>query len=504
MNIHGLPGFPESYWLSSINVPEYPDLKAGPVFDAAIIGGGFAGITTAFFLKQAGMKVAVLESKRILTGVTGNTTAKISSQHRLIYSSLLDRFGLEDSQRYAAANQAAIQKINSLVLERNIDCDFSFQSFYVYALDEGYLKQVEKEVDSAAKSGLPVSFVSKVPLPFDTRGALRLDNQAQFHPVKFLAALASAIPGNGSFIFENTRILDFEHGDVCTLTEEKGKVQARNVVVATNYPIFNKEGLYFARLKPGRAYAIAFKTGHPPLEGMFIDADEEGIALRMQPDKNDHLLILSGANHSPGHGADTRENYRKLEKSARQIYGDISIEYSWSTQDNMPYDLVPYIGHIAPGRNNVFVATGFGKWGMTTSMIAGTIISDLIQGKENSWARIYDPVRFHPDASSAKNLISQNTHVLSTLVGEHLSGTPDLASLEPGQGKVVHSDGEKLAAYKDEQGKITRLSPKCTHMGCIVHWNDAELSWDCPCHGSRFKYSGEVIHSPAVKDLPAQ
>lgn len=501
MNLHGIQGEASSYWIASSRQASYPELENDLTVDVAIIGGGFAGIISALFLKEAGLKVAILEGDRILKGVTGNTTAKITSLHRLVYHDLIKRFGREKAGQFAESNQAAIEKIDSLVKERKIDCGFSRLPFYTYATGEEALRRIEDEVKAAQELGLPASFTGEIPLPVRVRGAVYFENQAQFHPCKFLVELASSIAGDGSHIFEKSRARHIEYGKACNVITDSASIKAEKVIIATNFPVFDKQGMYFARLKPSRSYAVACDIKDPFPRGMFIDAEKEGYAWRGENDNTQDLVIVSGSSHPAGHGGDHRENYRELERAANAAYAEALVKYSWSSQDNIPFDGAPYIGKATPFHNNVFVATGFSKWGMTLSVVAGMILTDLIQGKKNSWIDIYNPLRFIPDGSSAKKLVSENVHVVKMFVKDHISGVPDISVLKEGDAQVVEDKGTKVAAFKDEQGNIYRLSPNCTHLGCVLSWNNAERTWDCPCHGSRFKYSGEVIHGPAVKAL---
>lgn len=501
-NQHGLPGTAESYWIASTAASDYPTLPAGMWVDVAVIGGGFVGIMSAVLLKEAGLSVALIEGRKLLTGVTGYTTAKITSLHKLIYSHLMSRLDRERSQQYADSNQAALEKIASMVAERGIDCDFSRRPFYTYAETDAGLRKVEEEVKAAQELRLPATFVDAVPLPFRIRGAVRFDNQAQFHPRKFLLALAPGIPGNGSFIFENTRATDVDEGEPCLVSTNRGTIKARDVIIATNYPFINLPGLYFARLRPERSYAVGITLKERFPEGMFIGAEETGYSFRSQPLEDGELVIVGGEGHKTGRGGDTTHYYGEIEKRLNRMYDSPDVKYSWSTQDNTTIDMVPYIGRLTPAHNHVFVATGFGQWGMTTSVVSAMVLSEMVQGRASPWARVYNPSRFNADTSAAKNLISENISNVKTLFGEHLTESPDVSQLRPGEGKLVQMKGKRAAGYEDEQGRRYLLSPNCVHMQCLVHWNNAEKTWDCPCHGSRYSHTGEVIHAPASRNLP--
>jgi len=500
-NNHGVPGEAESFWISSTAGSRFPVQQQDITVDVAIIGGGYVGIAAAFLLKEAGLEVAVVEARRIVRGVTGYTTAKITSLHRLIFKHVIDKFGTEQAGQYAEANQAAIDKIEAIAGLKNIPCNFSRLPFYTFAETDEYVEKLEDEVKAAQSLGLPASFVQTAPLPFATKGAVRLDNQAQFHPRKFLLALAMTIPGNRSFIFEQTRAVDVEDGEPCTVTTDKGKIKAANVIIATNFPVHDKDGLYFARLEIMRSYVLGVRIQQPFAAGMFIGAEKTGHSFRSHPVEDGEILIVGGEDHVTGHEPDTVQRYQNLAEYVNRIYDNPRIEYSWSTQDNITVDNVPYIGKLSPLKKHLFVATGFGQWGMTSGMAAAIILTDLVQGLTNPWADVFDPSRLKPDTSAAKKLVSQNMKVVKKMVGGHLSGKKELSEVAAGEGKIVEADKQRAAAYRDGQGNLFLLSPNCTHMGCVVTWNTAERTWDCPCHGSRFNYDGEVVHSPAVKGL---
>ncbi len=499
---HRIPGKDASFWFEGIPEREYPRLEGDYSFDVAVIGGGAAGIAVAACLKEAGFTVALVEARRLLHGVTGGTTAKVTSQHRLVYADLIRHFGREKAGRYALSNQAAVGKIASLVTERRIDCDFEEVPFFVYARDDNRLQKVEQEVEAADSLGLPAAFSTGAELAFNVSGVLRMENQARFHPVKFFSALAGSIAGNKSYVFEGSRVIRLEHGKVCTIVTDRGSIKARFVVVATNSPIFDKEGGYFARLHPHRSYALAAHVTTDVSDAMFIDADPDGYALRFQPAPDGGwLAIISGGNHTPGHPDDTTRYYKALADHCEELYPGAVITHSWSAQDVEAVDRVPYIGRLEPLHGNVYVATGFAKWGMTSAFVAGELLADLLQEKQNPDAELYNPLRFHADASVAKKLLSENTHVIEMFMKERIKGVPEIKDLAPGEGRVGDLEGRRVAVSRDEEGVIHKVSPNCTHMGCVLHWNNAEMTWDCPCHGSRFDNLGRVIQSPANKDL---
>ncbi len=497
-----LPGKPVSLWIDTTPETNFAALKEGVTVDVAVIGGGIAGITSALLLKRDGAHVAVIEAGRVVKSVTGNTTAKITSLHHLIYDHLINAFGLEGAQAYANAQQLAIEKIAALVADYGIDCDFTRTDAYTYTEVEEELERITAEVEAAIKLNLPASYVETTPLPFPVKGAVRFSNQARFHPRKYLLALIEKINGDGSHVFEETRALDIAEEDKeCRVTTTHGVVTARNVILATHFPFYD-HAMYFSRMSPKRSYVIGCRLNAPAPEGMFISSSEPFRSFRSnRAEDGGEIWMVGGENHKTGQGGDTRERYRNLERYAHERFDVKAIEYRWSTQDNNTVDRVPYIGKSTPASKRIYVATGFGGWGMTNGTVAGLLLSDQIAGRENDWSFVFDPNRFKP-VTSAVDFVKENLNVAKHFVADRI-GVPDeekLPELAEGEGRVVESDGEKIAACK-VAGASHAVSAICTHMGCVVDWNKAEKSWDCPCHGSRFNYDGKVIQGPANKDL---
>jgi glycine/D-amino acid oxidase-like deaminating enzyme/nitrite reductase/ring-hydroxylating ferredoxin subunit len=497
-----LPGRAESYWMATTPESGYPSLSGDIRVDVAVLGGGIVGITSAFLLKEAGaLSVAVIEADRILTGVTGHTTAKVTSQHHLIYDRLLSKFGRRKAKQYAESNQAAIEKIASIVDSRNVACDFVRKPAYVYASSEESAGKILSEVEAAKNLGLPASFREDLPLPFKTYGSVRFDNQAQFHPRKYLCALAREIEGDGCHIFEKTRALKMQGNSPITITTDKGTIRAHKVIQATHFPINDKPGMMFQRLYQSRSYVLGVRIRDSFPQGMFINAEEPVRSLRSQPSDGGELILVSGEGHRTGEGDHEIDHYRNLEKWIRSVYSVNSIDYRWSTQDTVSIDNLPYIGRLPSESENSFVATGFRKWGMTTGTAAAMILTDLVLGRSNPWEEVYDPSRFKP-IESAKKLFSQVAEATKGLVGDRITSPSEKAAdIAPREGAIVKIEGERVAAYRDRDGVLHTLDPACRHMGCIVSWNSAEKTWDCPCHGSRYFAEGGVIDSPTVYGL---
>ena len=500
---HGLPGRHESFWMETAPETSYPPLPGDLETDVAVVGGGITGITTAVLLKQAGYTVAVIEGDRISRGVTGHTTAKVTSLHRLIYRELVDRFGGSRAKQYADANQAAIGTIASLVLDYDIPCDFIRKPAYTYAESEDSRDLVAAEADAARSLGLPAAFVDDVPLPGRTYGAVQFADQAQFHPLNYLMRLASLIPGDGSQIFEKTRALEVrDEKSRCTVRTDRWTVTARSVVLATHYPFYDGPGFYYARMEPSRSYVLGIRTDEPFPEGMFINAEGPAHSWRSQPASGGELVLVGGMEHRTGENVDTREHYRRLEGYARSVYPVKSVDYRWSAQDYITIDGVPYIGPLADGHENVYIATGFRKWGMTNGTAAAMILTDMIRGRQSPWAEVYAPDRFRPMAS-IQRFLAHNIEVAEKYIGGVISRpSGDLRDVQPGEGRILMIEGRKTGIYRDQEGRVHAVNPTCTHMGCVAAWNSAEETWDCPCHGSRYSVDGRVIHGPAVRGLP--
>lgn len=492
---------PMPYWVATTPNTNYPSLKEDIKVDVVIIGGGLVGLSTAYMLVKSGVKVALLEVDKIVKGTTGHTTAKITSQHGLIYNRVKNNFNEDMAKLYADANQNAIEKMESIIKENNIDCDFIRQDSYIYTMEDKYVKKICDEAELASRLGISAHYLDKIPLPFSVKAAVRFDNQAQFHPRKYLLSLADIVTKSGCQIYENTKVRDIDEGTPCTvITQNDCKVTADYVVLASHFPFYDSLGLYFARMYPERSYGLATRVKDVYPGGMYITAEDPGRSIRSQSDENGQILIISGEHHRTGTGDDMNMHYEKLIEFAYDSFTLEDVLYRWSTQDYKTIDYVPYIGRINADNPNVFVATGFKKWGMTTSTVSAMIISDLILNRKSPWEEVYNPAR-RLSLSAVGNFILDNASVAKHLISGKLEILSNDIDLEVGEGKVVNVDGQRIGAFKDEKGKVHMVDTTCTHMGCEVQWNSAERSWDCPCHGSRFTYEGDIIDGPALNPL---
>lgn len=484
----------ESLWLDTTPGTDFPRLEEDVSTETVIVGGGITGLTTAHILGSRDVDTVLLEKDRIVEKVTGHTTAKITSLQGTRYSNILSSFDRRKAERYAQANQEAVEKIADTVEKEGIECGFRRSPTYTYAATNQEKQMVKEELEAAKKAGLPVSRTD-TPLPFETSVAVKLDGQAYFHPRKYLLELAEAIEDRGGRIFEQTRVKGFETGSPHKIETDLAMVNADSVVIATHFPFYDA-GFYFARMYPRYSYAVAVKT-QEMLEGMFISPGENFRSVRPAPG---NYLIIGGEGHPTGHGGDTEHRYQRLEGWARENFEVESVDYRWSTQDYTTVDYVPYVGGM-PFTEDVYLATGFGGWGMTNGTVAAEIISDLVTGNENPWTEVYSPSRVKP-VRTGRRLLHRNWHAVKMFVQDRLKQRQSrLSELRRGEAEVMEIDGEKVAAYRDEQGELHTVSAVCTHLRCIVSWNNAEKTWDCPCHGSRFDYHGKVIDGPANREL---
>ncbi len=416
-------------------MPQFETLSGGKKTKVLIIGGGLTGILCAYYLKQAGVDYILCEADRIANGVTRNTTAKITSQHSLIYQTLSQH----KRKLYLEANEDALNEYKNLC--KNIDCDFEEKPSYVYSLRGR--RRIEAEIKALMQIGYTAEFTNNIPLPIRIDGAVVFKNQAQFNPLKFISAIAENLN-----IYENTKITELRDN---VAISERSIIHAEKIIVATHFPFINKHGSYFLKMYQHRSYVIALKNADN-VDGMFVDESDTGLSFR---DYKDWLLIGGGSHRTGKDGG----NWTELEEFAKKHYPKASIDFRFATQDCMTLDSVPYIGQYSKNTPSLFVATGFNKWGMTSSMVAAKLLTDLITEKENKYASLFNPSRsiIHPQ------LFANAGHSVINL--------------------------------------LTPTSPRCPHLGCALKWNKDEHSWDCPCHGSRFSDSGELLDNPATDDL---
>jgi glycine/D-amino acid oxidase-like deaminating enzyme/nitrite reductase/ring-hydroxylating ferredoxin subunit len=490
-----------SLWLETADRPTRRRLQRNRRLQVVVLGGGITGLTAALLFAREGRTVALLEARRIGAGATGHTTAKLSSLHGLTYARLVERHGDELARRYGEANEAGIARIAGLVEELGIDCELRRKPNFTYAESAGDARQVRAEAEAAARLGLPAEYVEEVDLPFPVAGAVRFDNQAEFHPVKYLTGLVRALEAAGGEIFEGTMAVSVSEGSPCRVETEQGRtVRADHVIVATHIPFLDR-GLFFARTHPERSYVVAGRVDGDAPEGMYLSTEKPAHSIRAHRlEDGRRFLLVGGESHKTGQ-ADAAERFARLGDYAHRRLGLQALEYHWATQDNMPLDGVPYVGKLHPLARELYVATGYRKWGLAMGVAAAELLVDLVDRRANPFGELFDPGRMRLRAS-LPTLARENANVGLHFFSDRLLRRGSAGDLARGQGNVVGAGLKQRAVYRGTDGRTHSLSARCTHLGCIVAWNSAERTWDCACHGSRFAATGEVIQGPAVRPLP--
>ncbi|MBE5801552.1 MAG: FAD-dependent oxidoreductase [Clostridiales bacterium] len=428
-----------SLWPDTVQLPSFEPLRSDIKTDILIIGGGLAGILCAFMLQNAGVAYALVEERKICSGVTKNTTAKITVQHGLFCDQMLRTLGAEKTQMYLKANQQALDTYRQLCA--GIDCDFEAAGNAVYSLNS--YSRLDRELSALHRLGVPAVMMELLPLPMRTFGAVSVPNQAQFNPLKFIAAIAKEL-----HIYEHTPVLELAPGRARTA---HGVIHADCIIVATHFPMLNKHGSYFLKLYQHRSYVLALKNASN-VQDMYVDEADKGLSFRSYGD----LLLLGGGSHRTGKKGG---GWKELHDFARLHYSEAQVVCQWATQDCMTLDSVPYIGQYAKHTPGLYVFTGFNKWGMTNAMAGAILLRDLLLGKQPDWASVFSPSRsmLHPQLA--------------------------------------------INAAESSLGLLTPTVPRCPHMGCALKYNPQEHSWDCPCHGSRFTNAGKRINNPATGDM---
>ncbi len=489
-----------SYWVDTTKRPEFPKLDKDIDTDICIIGAGITGIMTAYMLLNKGFKITLIDKGEICSGVTENTTAKITSQHGLIYNYLEVTFGTEFAKLYLESNEKAIRTIEDIVKKENIDCDFMRTDNYIYTCTEEYLQRIKDEVETVNRLGLNAELIENTKLPFDIKLGIKFPNQAKFHPLKYLYKIVEILKENDVQIYTNSKVVKVEEkGDGYKVETEENEIDAKYVVMATHYPIKNFPGLHFLKMYQDRSYVITIEPRSKITEGMYISAETPVASFRPI---NEEFLIIGGSDHKTGeNGVDIEVAYKSLETYAKEIYPSMKVKYRWATQDCVSLDKVPYIGNFSNIMPNIYIATGYKKWGMTTSHVAAEIIRDKILGKENKYEEIYKATRMQAlkNYKEFGNMLRQSAYSLG--INKIKPSKYKLEDLEKDSGGVIEYEGKKVGVYKDKDGKIYAVEPYCKHLGCELTWNNLEKTWDCPCHGSRYDYKGKLITEPSVKDL---
>lgn len=488
-----------SLWMATTVAPEHGRLHDTLDAEVVIVGAGMVGLTTGWLLADAGLEVVVVEADGLAAGVSGYTTAKLTAGHGLIYSHLRN-LDADAPRLYAESQLAGLALASDLCERHGIDCDLEALPNYVVAETEDDLERLKAEEEASRLAGLRTEVVADPGVaPFPAVGALRLADQRQFHVRKYLLGLARILGEAGGRIFDRSRVVEITGDGPYVVRTADGSVRARVVVVATHYPIV-EQGFFATRIHPRRSYVVAAALTVSEPEGMFINVGSPTRSLRTAPlPDGGRLLLVGGEGHRVGQDDDSSARYAALERFMREHFAVGETMFRWSTQDNHSVDRLPYVGRLG-GEGQLYVATGFAGWGMTNGSAAALTISDAIQGRRSPWAALYDPERTHLRAS-AKSFLVENVNVAAQQLRGRTREAVAPDGLQPGQGAVVSIDGSEQALSRDSEGELHAVSATCTHMGCTVTWNNAESTWDCPCHGSRFAPDGTVLHGPALRPL---
>ena len=492
-----------SYWLSSTKEePKFNKIDKNYECDICIIGAGITGLTCGYYLSKLGFKVIIIEKDTIGQKASGRTTGKITYEHNLIYDYLIRSYGEKLAKAYLKANKEAIYNIKNIIDTENIDCDFEYLSNYIYTTNQSELTKIHAEIKALKLLGEEPEFLTKIDLPFKIAGAIETKNQAQFNSVKYMNGLAKSIIKNNSLIFENSTASDFKKvGDNYITYVNNYEIKCSNIIVATHYPFKKISGFYFAKMYQSTSYVIAVDTHSNLFDGMYINTSQPIFSFRTAKFKDKRLLIIAGCDHKTGFAPNTEDTYNILENISKKYFPNSEILYKWNTRDCISLDKIPYIGSYSSTLPGAYVATGFNKWGITSSNVAANIITDEILGKENKYAFVFNSLRFKPlkNRTELKNMTKQ---VFKSFVTNKINvPNEELSKIKKDNGGIIKIDGHDIGIYKDASGNIYAVKPTCTHLGCLLTWNNLDKTWDCPCHGSRFNFMGKNIYDPAFKNL---
>ncbi len=488
-------------WLDSGVIQKFPAQIGEVIVDVCIVGAGITGLMAAEILKRAGKTVAVIDMNRVGQAETGHTSAHLTEMLDIDFNDLISNFGLSGAKQVAKSVRIAISKIEDTVTEREINCDFRRVAGWQYTEKRSEIDEIENEADAALRIGISCELFDDMPMNRKIARAIRLDRQAQFQPIAYLSALAKTIPGEGSFVFENTRMMKVDEGEPCRVTTDRGVILANDVILATNVPTTSRLMLQ-TKIASYRTYCIAIRERAPiDLKNLFWDIDEPYHYIRSAEFNGVPHIVIGGEDHKTGQDDHTGRHFQKLEDWAHERFSIDQVTHRWSGQVIEPVDGLPYIGRNSLS-DHTYVATGFSGTGLTFGTVAAMLLSDLILGIENPWAEIYQATRIKPLAGM-REFLSENIDFPSRYVGDRVSQAQksDTHDLRENQGAIVRIGTKKVAAYRDPGGELHVMSPVCPHMGCYVHWNEAEISWDCPCHGARFGPTGHLLNGPAFQDL---
>ena len=494
----------KSLWLEEKGeeLKKFDTINSDKECDVCIIGGGITGLTSAYYLSELGLKVIIVEKDYIGQKASGNTTGKITFQHNLIYNYLINSYDKKYAKAYLEANKEAISNIKNIIDTQKIECDFEYQSNYVYTVNQSELTDINAEVKALNELDIDAEFVTNSELPLKIAGAVKIKNQAQFNIAKYMLGLTEAILKNNAQIFCKSTAYDFDKTkDGYVTFVNDFKIKSKYIIVASHYPFKKISGFYFTKMYQSTSYVLGIDTHSKLFDGMYINPTEPIYSFRTATYKDKRLLILVGADHKTGFAPELEDTYLRLENMAKKYYPKSEVLYRWNTRDCISLDKIPYIGALSSMMPNVYVATGFNKWGITSSNVAANIIKDKILQKENKYSFVFDSLRLKP-VKNRDELKNMGAQVFKSFIVNRIKiPKEEVSKIENDNGAIINVDGENIGIYKDKEGKVFAVNPTCTHLGCLLTWNNLDKTWDCPCHGSRYDFKGVNIYDPAMSNL---
>lgn len=492
-----------SLWHKTARIKTYPELHEDIETETLIIGGGITGVTCAYKLSGENKEVVLIEAGGLCDGTTGNTTAKVTIQHDLIYSRLMKEQGVETAKSYAKAHKEALNFVVDTVKSEKIDCDLNENTAVIFAENEKDTEKLKKEFEAAKELSIDAEYITDPDFPKGSIAALSYHNQAVFHPVKYISALADAAVKRGAKIYCKTKAIKVQDGDTVAVTLENGHtISAKHVLMATQYPIYDGPfGFYFTRLYPKRDYGMAFRTEADFPDGSYINVGDPARSIRTHVEGGQRILVIVGETHPTARsGGDMSTHFDNLYKYAKDIVSDdCEIIAKWSAQDYDTPDGIPYIGRLH-ANSNIFVASGYKKWGMTSGTLAGLMTADMIAQGGSRYEEVFSPSR-RDISGSLGTFLSEAAGWLGEFIKSKVEATDKLSGMHPGEGRIIDFEGERAGIYLDDDGYITIVDITCTHMTTFLNFNAAEKTWDCPAHGGRFGIDGRLLEGPPKHPL---
>ena len=491
----------ESYWMSVSKGENYKKLEKDINIENLIIGGGIVGVTCAYLLSKKNSDVIIVEGNKIGQGSSGRNTGKISCQHNIIYSKINNTHDFETAKSYYEINKRGLDLIENIIKENNIDCDYKKDSSYLYTENENYIEEMKEEYEICKNIGIDCVAHQDLDIPFDVKYAIEFKNQASFNPKKYIDELVKICENQNVTIYENTSIIDITKGEICEAKTDKNTIKAKNIIIATHFPWYDAHNLYFIKEKGEQSYLSSSKNKSDLVKGMFLCVEDPTKTFRVHRHKTQEILIAGGYSHKVGQKKKEVEIYKDISNMCKNKFNSDIIKNKWSAQDYISFDYIPYIGKINKNIDNIYVATGFGKWGMTNGTASAILISDMILYPhiESKYSKIFNPHRKNPYFTP--EFLKENINVGI----EYIKGKVELGNdefpIEKGSSTVVMIDGKRYGAYRHFDNKLYVLDITCTHLGCELSFNDEDKTWDCPCHASRFDYKGNVLNGPAIHPL---